>query len=98
MFETLKKLKYGARVLLSRSGGQAETVDVSGTPTVLRHSGEGTPFVYLHSTLGESSMWLPFYQTWAKQYQVFVPTHPGFGKSGGFDQIEAAALAKARMS
>jgi len=89
MFETLKKLKYGARVLLSRSNGQAETVNVSGTPTVLRHSGEGAPFVYLHSTLGESSMWLPFYQTWSKQFQVFVPTHPGFGKSGGFDQIDS---------
>ena len=30
-----KKLKYGARVLLSRSGGQAETIDVTGRPTVL---------------------------------------------------------------
>jgi pimeloyl-ACP methyl ester carboxylesterase len=88
MFETLKKLKYGARVLLSRNGGQAETISVAGRETVIRHAGEGTPFVYLHSTLGESSMWLPFYQTWAKQFSVYVPTHPGFGKSGGFDQID----------
>ena len=52
------------------------------------HGGEGPPFVYLHSTLGESFMWLPFYQAWAKQFRVLVPTHPGFGKSGGFDQID----------
>jgi pimeloyl-ACP methyl ester carboxylesterase len=87
MFETFKKLKYAARVLLSR-GGQPETIDVAGRPTVLRHAGEGTPFVYLHSTLGESAMWLPFFQTWAKQFHVLAPLHPGFGQSGGFDQID----------
>ena len=88
MFETLKKLKYGARVLLSRSSGQPETIDVAGRPTVVRQDGEGTPFVYLHSTLDESFMWFPFYQAWAKRFRVLVPTHPGFGQSGGFDDID----------
>src|SRR6516162_6365972 len=88
MFDRLRKLKYGLRVWLSRSGGQPETIDVAGRPTVVMHAGEGTPFVYLHSTLGESFMWLPFYQAWAKQFRVFVPTHPRFGQSGGFDQID----------
>ncbi|MCC6421371.1 MAG: alpha/beta hydrolase [Gemmataceae bacterium] len=88
MFEKLKQLKYAARVLLSRGGGQPETIDVAGRPTVIMHAGEGPPFVYLHSTLGEAYMWLPFYQAWAKQFRVLVPTHPGFGKSGGFDQID----------
>lgn len=89
MFETLKKLRYGARVLLSRSGGQEETVDVHGRSTVLRHAGEGTPFVYLHSTMGESALWLPFHQAWARDFRVIAPMHPGFGKSGGFDQIDS---------
>ncbi len=88
MFEKLKQLKYAARVLLSRGGGQPETIDVAGRPTVIMHAGEGPPFVYLHSTLGEAFLWLPFYQAWAKQFRVLVPTHPGFGKSGGFDQID----------
>ena len=88
MFKTLKKLKYGARVLLSRSGGQPETIDVAGKSTVLMHAGEGPPFVYLHSTLGEAFQWFPFYQTWSKSFRVLVPTHPGFGQSGGFDQID----------
>src|SRR5437588_12671404 len=91
MLNLFKKLKYGARVLLAKSGGQPETIDVAGRPTVLMHAGEGTPFVYLHSTLGESFMWLPFYQAWAKQFRVLVPTHPGFGKSGGIDQISTVA-------
>jgi pimeloyl-ACP methyl ester carboxylesterase len=88
MFKALKKLHYGARVLLSRSGGEPETIAVNGRSTVLMHGGEGTPFVYLHSTLGESSLWLPFYQALAKRFRVLVPTHPGFGKSEGFDQID----------
>ena len=88
MFKALKKLKYGVRVFLSKGGGQPETIDVSGRSTVLMHAGEGTPFVYLHSTLGESFMWLPFFQTWAKTFRILVPTHPGFGESGGFDQID----------
>jgi pimeloyl-ACP methyl ester carboxylesterase len=88
MFERLKKLKYAARVFLSRSGGQPETINVAGRPTVIMHGGEGPPFVYLHSTLGESFLWLPFYQAWAKNFRVLVPTHPGFGKSGGFEEID----------
>jgi pimeloyl-ACP methyl ester carboxylesterase len=88
MFDTLKKLRYGARVWLSRNNGQPETIDLGGRPTVLMQAGEGTPFVYLHSTMGESFMWFPFHQAWAKQFRVLVPTHPGFGKSGGFDQID----------
>jgi pimeloyl-ACP methyl ester carboxylesterase len=88
MLKTLKKLQYGARVLLSRGGGEPETIQVNGRSTVILHGGEGPPFVYLHSTLGESMMWFPFYQAWAKKFRVLVPTHPGFGKSEGFDQID----------
>jgi pimeloyl-ACP methyl ester carboxylesterase len=88
MFNLLKKLTYGARVYLSRKGGEPETIDLRGRPTVMMHSGDGPPFVYLHSSLGESFAWLPFYQGWAKQFTVYVPTHPGFGKSGGFDEID----------
>ena len=88
MFEALKKLQYGARVFLSRKGGEPETIDVSGRPTTILHGGDGPTFVYLHSTLGESFRWLPFYQTWSNHFRVLVPTHPGFHQSGGFDQID----------
>jgi pimeloyl-ACP methyl ester carboxylesterase len=88
MFKTFKKLKYGARVLLARSGGEAETITVAGRSTIIKHAGEGPPFVYLHSTLDESFQWFPFYQAWAKEFRVLVPTHPGFGQSKGFEQID----------
>src|SRR5262245_11910373 len=88
MFKFLKKLTYGARILLSRKGGEAETVDLRGRKTVLRHGGDGPPFVYLHSTVGESFMWFPFFNNFAKNFTVYVPTHPGFGQSGGFDEID----------
>jgi pimeloyl-ACP methyl ester carboxylesterase len=87
MLNTLKKLRYGARVLLSAKGGESETIDVAGRPTELRHGGSGPPFVYLHSTLGESIRWLPFHQAWTKNFTVYSPMHPGFGGSGGFDDI-----------
>jgi pimeloyl-ACP methyl ester carboxylesterase len=89
MFDTFKKLKYGVRVLLSRGGGQEETITVAGRSIVLRHGGAGAPFVYLHGTLGEASMWLPFFQAWSKQFHVLAPQHPGFGQSGGFDDIDS---------
>ena len=87
MLNLLKKLRYGARVILSKSGVQPETIDVAGKSTILLHGGEGEPFVYLHSALGESMMWLPFHQAFAKKFRVYSPIHPGFGHSGGFDQI-----------
>jgi len=88
MLNFLKKIQYGARVLLAKGSGQTETVDIVGRPTVIMSGGTGAPFLYLHSALGESVMWLPFYQAWAKRYRVLVPTHPGFGQSGGFDRID----------
>jgi pimeloyl-ACP methyl ester carboxylesterase len=84
-----KKLQYGARVMLSQRGGEAETISLPGRETVVRHGGDGPPLVYLHSSLGEGAMWLPFMQTWAKSHHLFVPLHPGFGASGGFDQIDS---------
>jgi pimeloyl-ACP methyl ester carboxylesterase len=88
MFKALKKLRYAARVFLSRKGGEPEVIDVAGRPTMLIHGGDGPPFVYLHSTLGESMRWLPFYDRWARRFTVHVPSHPGFHQSGGFDQID----------
>jgi pimeloyl-ACP methyl ester carboxylesterase len=88
MFNILKKLKFGARVFLSRKGGETEMIDVRGRPTAIMHGGEGEPFVYLHSSLGETFLWFPFFQSFAKQFTTYVPTHPGFGKSGGFDEID----------
>src|SRR5436305_15199507 len=87
MLKFLKKIQYGARVFLSKGGGQPETVNIAGKSTVITSGGAGEPFFYLHSALGESMMWLPFHQGFAKKFHVYSPLHPGFGHSGGFDQI-----------
>ena len=89
MLDLFRKLRYAARVVLSRKGGEPETIDVAGSPTVLIHGGDGPPLVYLHSTLGESFRWFPFHDLWAKHFTVYAPLHPGFGQSGGFDQIDS---------
>jgi pimeloyl-ACP methyl ester carboxylesterase len=89
MLNALRKLRYAARVLLSRKGGEAETVEVAGRATEIRHGGEGPPFVYLHSTLGESARWLPFHDLWAKHFTVYAPLHPGFGGSAGFEDVDS---------
>jgi pimeloyl-ACP methyl ester carboxylesterase len=85
MLKLVKKLTYGARVLLSRSG-ELDMVDVAGRKIQMRHGGEGQPFVYLHSALGET-IWLPYLEQWAQQFEVFAPAHPGFAMSQGFDLI-----------
>jgi len=87
MFDTLKKLAYGARMLLSRRG-ELEMIDVRGRKTQIRHGGEGAPFVYLHSALGETN-WYPFLEQFAKQFEVYAPAHPGFAQSEGLDQIDS---------
>lgn len=89
MFNTLRKLRYAARVALSRKGGEPEMIDVAGRPTMIMSGGQGPPLVYLHSTLGESFRWLPFFDALAKDFTVYVPTHPGFHRSGGFDSISS---------
>jgi pimeloyl-ACP methyl ester carboxylesterase len=86
MLDTLKKLQYGARVLLSRNG-LLEMIDVHGRPTQVQHGGSGPPFVYLHSALGET-LWLPFLDKWSRSFEVFAPAHPGFAKSQGLEQID----------
>jgi pimeloyl-ACP methyl ester carboxylesterase len=87
MYNAFKKLQYGARMLLSRTGS-VEMVDVAGRWTQVRHGGQGPPFVYLHSALGET-VWLPFLEKWSRQFEVFAPAHPGFAKSEGFDVIDS---------
>ena len=42
--------------------------------------GAGDPLLVLHHDTGNPG-WLPFYDELAKSFTVYVPSHPGFGKS-----------------
>lgn len=86
MFEKIKQLAYGARYWLARRG-QKTFVELPSRQVQLWHGGDGPPFVYLHSALGETT-WLPFLDTWAKDFHVFAPAHPGFADSTGIELVD----------
>src|SRR5262245_36400216 len=88
MFNWLRKLHYAARVVLSGGGGP-QTVNVAGRSTVVMQGGKGSALVYLHSPAAESLCWLPFHENLASSFELFAPVHPGFGQSGGFDQMRS---------
>lgn len=58
--------------------------------------GKGFPLVLVHGFLGSSEMWKPQIEYFKKNYRVFVPALPGFGKSNKItscDSIECMAMA-----
>ena len=46
----------------------------------LMKGGTGKPLLVYQDDLG-SPGWLPFYEELAQEFTVYVPAHPGFGKS-----------------
>jgi len=57
-----------------------ESFDVRGTRITLKRGGEGRKLLYLHGANGAPSV-RPFMELLAKDYEVWVPEHPGFGGS-----------------
>jgi pimeloyl-ACP methyl ester carboxylesterase len=64
-----------------------EVVEVAATKLRLLRGGQGEPLLVLHGAGGNRG-WLQYLQTLAQHFQVYVPDHPGFGKS---DQPEWVA-------
>ncbi len=57
-----------------------EFVDVAGGQVHLLRGGAGDPLLVLHHDIGNPG-WLPFYQDLAREFAVYVPSHPGYGQS-----------------
>ncbi len=57
-----------------------EFAEVAGEKLYLRRGGSGSPVLVLHHDIGDPGP-LPFYDLIAEQHTVYVPSHPGFGRS-----------------
>lgn len=55
-------------------------LDVTGGKVQMLQAGSGRPLLVLHHDIGNPG-WLPFYDTLAADFTVYVPSHPGFGQS-----------------
>jgi pimeloyl-ACP methyl ester carboxylesterase len=63
-----------------------ESVEVAGTRLQLVKGGTGTPLLILHDELGYPG-WLRYHEALAKRHTLYIPLHPGFGKSERLDWI-----------
>lgn len=57
-----------------------EVVDVGGCKISLKRDGKGQKLLFLHGA-GGAAVVQPFMNELAKEYEVWIPEHPGFGKS-----------------
>ena len=65
---------------------QDETLLVRGKRIQLFTGGSGPPVLYLHGA--GTYWWMPVHDRLAGRRRVYLPVHPGFGASEGYDAVE----------
>jgi pimeloyl-ACP methyl ester carboxylesterase len=63
-----------------------ESVEAGGIQLQLIKGGSGEPLLILHGELGHPG-WLRFHESLAQRYTLYIPSHPGFGKSDRLDWV-----------
>ena len=63
-----------------------EFVEAAGARLQLVKGGAGEPLLILHDEMGHPG-WLRFHETLAQRFTLYIPSHPGFGKSERLDWI-----------
>jgi pimeloyl-ACP methyl ester carboxylesterase len=59
---------------------ETEVHTVNGLETHVLRGGSGPPLVYLHG-VAPAGEWLPLHDLLAERFTVYVPDHPGFGRT-----------------
>jgi len=63
-----------------------ESVRVAGQPVTFRRAGAGDPLLLLHHDVGRPPA-APFFDLLARQFTVYVPSHPGYDGSERLDWL-----------
>ena len=63
-----------------------EIHNVAGADLQLFKGGTGEPLLILHDEIGHHG-WLRFHEALAQHYTLYIPSHPGFGKTPALDWI-----------
>jgi pimeloyl-ACP methyl ester carboxylesterase len=85
MYET-STLRSGRRAGMPQAFTE-QTVEVGGTKIEVMVGGAGDPMLVLHGSGGNKG-WLQYLQSLSDHYQVYAPSHPGFGNSERPDWLE----------
>ncbi len=59
---------------------RSERMTVAGCGIEILSAGDGPPLLFLHGA-GGASRWMPYMERLAERYRLYVPSHPGFGRS-----------------
>ncbi len=65
----------------------AETKNINGCNVEVLRGGEGAKLLFLHGA-GGANIWAPYMDALAENFDLIVPSHPGFGNSDTPDWLD----------